>query len=110
MGMASRWTALVLEARPIGIGRPPRSAPELRSSGSSLVAPAAIKGFSHQPLAGVFLVSGDSPRRIAGTVIAAIENLRPAVGDPHRPHRDGGSPDTDQPQRRRQRCRARPDV
>jgi hypothetical protein len=33
--------------------------------------------------------------RIAGTVIAAIENLRPGVGDSHRPHRDGGSPDTD---------------
>ena len=34
---------------------------------------------------------------IAGTVIAAIENLRPGVTDPHRPHRDGGSPDTDRP-------------
>jgi len=35
--------------------------------------------------------------RIAGTMIAAIENLRPGVDDPHRPHRDGGSPDTDRP-------------
>jgi hypothetical protein len=48
--------------------------------------------------------------RIAGTVIVAIENLRPGVVDPDRPHRDGGSPDTDRPRPRRQRCRSRPDV
>ena len=35
--------------------------------------------------------------RIAGTVIAAIENLRPGVDATHRPHGDGGSPDADRP-------------
>jgi len=35
--------------------------------------------------------------RIAWAVIAAIENLRPGVVAPHRPHGDGGSPETDRP-------------
>src|SRR5437867_3736272 len=63
----------------------------------SLALPRRSRGCLVNRYQALFLPWVISTFRIAGTVIAAIENLRPGVADPHRPHRDGGSPDTDRP-------------
>jgi hypothetical protein len=56
-----------------------QGAPELLSSGSSPSAPAAINGSSHRHLYRAICVPGNSIGTDRITVIAAIENLRPAV-------------------------------
>jgi hypothetical protein len=57
-----------------------KDAPELRSYGSYPAAPAAINGSSQQLLYCESTATGYSGATDRFTVIAAIENLRPAVG------------------------------
>ena len=97
MGLIRRATVLV----------PARAADRYRSTTAPCAgtpglrfepfAAAAIKGLLINRYQALFLPRVILASRIAGTVIAAIENLRPGVGAPHRPHGDGGSPDTDRP-------------